>query len=287
MKVDVLTVTNGDRYSVFVELTNPGNKNIFGIRVASLSLPQLIDTTAIFLYENEGGYNTHHSPYTNNTILALKSIPYTNRAGLPTSPNVTVLEHASTTPFPPQFPQPAPEVAQTFFLSNKLVGNSYTWALNITPFSHMTLDNAPPLLYSPPTLKNGDGNITIVTKNNTWIDLVILTPDLSQPPHPIHKHGNKAFILGAGEGNFTWSTVAEAATAMPQNFNLVNPSYRDGFVTLPSVDKPTWLAVRYKVENPGVWMLHCHIQSHLNGGMAVVILDGVDEWPEVPDQYKN
>jgi hypothetical protein len=39
--------------------------------------------------------------------------------------------------------------------------------------------------------------------------------------------------------------------------------------------------------NPGAWMLHCHIQSHLSGGMAMVILDGTDVWPDVPDEYRN
>lgn len=291
VRVEVLTVANGDRYSVFVELTNPGKKDNFGIRVASLALVQLIDTTALLTYTTSEKTDVKRSasqgPFTNGTDLQLTSIPYTTRAGFPISQNTTVLDHASTTPFPPQFPQPAPSPAQTFFLTTMNVENSYTWALNATPFNHMDLDNAQPLLYSPPTLQNGDGNITLVTKNATWIDLIFLVPNLSQPPHPIHKHGNRAFILGAGEGEFTWPDIASAAAEKPELFNLVNPSYRDGFVTPPSALQPTWLAVRYKVENPGVWMLHCHIQSHLNGGMAAVIFDGVDEWPTVPEKYKN
>lgn len=288
VKVDVLTVANGDRYSVFVELTNPGKRNDFGIRVASLALAQLIDTTAILSYSRGyAGDNASRGPYANSSSLELTSIPYTNRAGNPVSTNVTVLGHATTTSFPPQFPQPAPSPAQTFFLTTGNVGNSYTWALNATPFSHMVLDNAAPVLYSLPTFESGDGNITIVTQNNTWVDLVFLVPNLQQPPHPIHKHGNKAFILGVGTGVFPGKTVAEAAAAQPELFNLVNPPYRDGFVTPPSTSEPTWLAVRYKVENPGAWMLHCHIQSHLNGGMAVIILDGVDEWPDVPDEFRN
>ncbi|KAF3006914.1 hypothetical protein E8E13_011206 [Curvularia kusanoi] len=292
VRVDVLTVANGDRYSVFVELTNPGKKNDFGIRVASLALAQLIDTTALFTYTTDkktgGGYKPPHGPYTNSTSLGLTSTPYTNRAGQPISQNTTVLDHASTSPFPPKFPQPAPEPAQTFFLTTMNVQNSYTWALNATPFNHIALDNAEPILYSAPTLQSGDGNITIVTKNNTWVDLVFLVPNPQQPPHPIHKHGDRGFILGAGEGNFTWPDVASAAAERPELFNLVNPSLRDGFVTPPTAAQPTWLAVRYKVDNPGVWMLHCHIQSHLSGGMAVVILDGVDEWPyDVPAEYQN
>jgi hypothetical protein len=102
VKVDVLTVANGDRYSVFVELTNPGKKNNFGIRVASLALAQLIDTTAVFsYYKGHYGYDTSYGPYANSTGLQLTSLPFTNCAGNPVSGNVTVLDHATTNPFLP------------------------------------------------------------------------------------------------------------------------------------------------------------------------------------------
>jgi FtsP/CotA-like multicopper oxidase with cupredoxin domain len=279
LKVDVLTVANGDRYSVFVEVGKEGN---YGIRVASVSLTQLIDTTAILSYEKDQNY-THYMNTTSSDHIT--STPHILRNGRPASPNVTVFDQGQMVSFPPEYPTTAPEIAQTIFLTMGSVGNSYIWALNSTPFMHSTLDDtSPPLLYDSPSHLNPGGNVTITTQNNTWIDLVFLNPLLSQPPHPIHKHANPAFILGAGEGDWTWSTVAEAAEAVPENFNLVTPPYRDGFVTPVSRLLPTWLAVRYHVVNPGAWLLHCHVQSHLSGGMAVVILDGVDEWPVVPEQ---
>lgn len=285
LKVDVLTVANGDRYSVFIELDKEGGN--YGIRVASLALAQMIDTTAVFSYGAE--YGSGYGRYKNSTATdAITSTPYTNQAGAPTSKEVIVFDQAKMVSFPPQYPATAPEIAQTHFLTTGSVQNSYTWALNVTPFNHPTLDDAnSPLLYQPPNANNPGGNITIVTKNNTWVDLIFLVPALRQPPHPIHKHSNRAFIIGAGEGTFNWTSVAEAAKVIPQNFNFVSPPYRDGFVTPPSAAAPTWLAVRYQVVNPGAFMLHCHIQSHLNGGMAMVMLDGVDEWPEVPEQYQN
>jgi FtsP/CotA-like multicopper oxidase with cupredoxin domain len=105
------------------------------------------------------------------------------------------------------------------------------------------------------------------------------------PPHPIHKHSNKAFIIGQGVGAWNWTTVAEAATVIPQNFNFVNPPLRDGFTTPPANGGPTWMAIRYQVVNPGAFLLHCHIQPHLSGGMAMAILDGIDAWPTVPEEY--
>ncbi|KAF1935929.1 hypothetical protein EJ02DRAFT_427971 [Clathrospora elynae] len=286
LKVDVLTVANGDRYSVFIELDKRhGN---YGIRVASLALTQLIDTTAVLSYgdQESPGYAT--GPYANSTDTDnITSAPYTLRNGQPTSDNTTVFKQADMISFPPQYPITAPEIAQTIFMTMGNVGNSYTWALNATPFNHIVDEMNPPLLYQPPFASNPGGNITITTNNNTWVDLILLNPFPHQPPHPIHKHANRVFIIGIGTGAFNWTSVADAAEAIPDNFNFVSPPFKDGFVT-PGTDlEPTWLAVRYHVINPGAWMLHCHIQSHLTGGMAMVILDGVDEWPQVPAEYQS
>jgi FtsP/CotA-like multicopper oxidase with cupredoxin domain len=275
LKVDALNIYNGDRYSVFVKLDKaPTN---YGIRLASNALAQLIDTTAVLAY----GLNS-----TGDDAYPVNSTPSTNRAGLGASPNVTFFNQTQMVSSPPQFPQPPPEVDQTFILTLDTVAKSYIWALNDTIFDHAIDNTNPPLLYQQPNANNPGGNITITTKNNTWVDLIFTVVSLGQPPHPIHKHSNKGFIIGQGEGAFNWTTVAEAAAAIPQNFNLVTPPLRDGFVTPPTVAGPTWLVVRYHVVNPGAFMLHCHIQSHLNGGMAMVMLDGVDEWPEVPDEFQ-
>jgi len=59
---------------------------------------------------------------------------------------------------------------------------------------------------------------------------------------------------------------------IPENFNLNNPPYRDGFYTLPVSTTSTWLAVRYQVINPGAFLLHCHINPHLTGGMGYVVI---------------
>jgi len=272
LQVDVLGISNGERYSVFVELDKPATN--YGIRLASTALAQLIDTTAVLAYDLNS---------TREDVYPVNSTPFTTRAGFGVSTDVTFFDQSQMVSFPPQFPQPPPKVDQTFILKLDTVGSSYIWALNDTVFDHAIDNTDPPLLYQQPSASNPGGNITITTKNNTWVDLVFTVVTVGQPPHPIHKHSNKGFIIGQGEGSFNWTSVAAAAAVIPQNFNLVTPPLRDGFITPPTVTGPTWLAVRYHVVNPGAFMLHCHIQSHLNGGMAMVILDGVDEWPEVPE----
>ena len=84
-------------------------------------------------------------------------------------------------------------------------------------------------------------------------------------------------------GLFTWDTVAEAQKEIPEQFNLETAGFRDTFVTSPAGE--SWLAIRYQVVNPGAFMLHCHIETHLEGGMAIAMLDGVDAWPTIPQEY--
>lgn len=130
-----------------------------------------------------------------------------------------------------------------------------------------------------------NGDLVIRTKNDTWVDLVIVQTEGLAPPHPMRKHSNKAYVIGSSTGVWNWTTVAEAAAAQSQSFNFDAPLLRDGYITPAAAGAPTWLAIRYQVVNPGAFILHCHIQPHLAGGMAVAILDGVDALPEIPAEF--
>jgi FtsP/CotA-like multicopper oxidase with cupredoxin domain len=281
--VQAITVTNGDRFSVLVRLTDaqPGD---YPIRIASVAAIQLIAGSATLSYHVEEG------DVAQNTSTPTR---YIQDNGLPTSPSVTFFNQTAQRQFNPPEPfSPAP-ADQTFVLHMKTAGNSYSWALNstsipasVTQEDHSTPSSPDVILFSPqPNIHN---NVTITTQNNTWVDLIFVTAVAPQPPHPIHKHGNKMWLLGAGTGEWTWSSVAEAAKELPEGtFNLVDPPRRDSFATLPALapGQPTWTAVRYHVTQPGAWFIHCHIQSHLLGGMGMVIQDGVDQWPVVPEDY--
>lgn len=76
---------------------------------------------------------------------------------------------------------------------------SYPWAVNGTFFPSATYDQEP-LLFRPDL--DGSSNTTLTTLNNTRVDL-ILTATSGSPPHPIHKHSNKMFLIGEGSANFT------------------------------------------------------------------------------------
>ena len=144
-----------------------------------------------------------------------------------------------------------------------------------------------PLLYNVNPTEAHDDDLIIRTKNGTWHDIVLQvghSPIWPRDfPHPIHKHANKYWQIGSGNGVWNYTSAAEAMADHLEDFNLVNPPYRDTFVT--DFTGAMWVVLRYQVTDPGAWMLHCHIEAHLDNGMAMAILDGVDKWPEVPPEY--
>ena len=54
-----------------------------------------------------------------------------------------------------------------------------------------------------------------------------------------------------------------------KGLNLVNPPRRD-VVLLPGFGH---VIIAFKADNPGVWIMHCHIAFHASGGLAMQILE--------------
>ncbi|TEB24804.1 laccase 17 [Coprinellus micaceus] len=74
--------------------------------------------------------------------------------------------------------------------------------------------------------------------------------------HPFHLHGH-AFDIIQGESG-------------PANY--VNPPRRDVVAV-----KDGTVIIRFKADNPGPWFLHCHIDWHLEAGLAVVFAEAPAE----------
>ena len=225
--------------------------------------------------------------YKDTTGQPANSTAYFSYAGAPVNPNVTVFNTSTMVPFPNVPPPREVDATHIFYLQHNNASWSWTMSGNESYPQNYSADY--PLLWNPYNQNAQDPNLVFSTTNGTWVDIVWVsainngTP--SNPPHSMHKHGGKFYLIGGGEGEWIWNTVAEAAAEIPQNFNFETPAYRDGVNTISTHNAPTWIVIRYQVVNPGAWLLHCHIQIHLAGGMAMAILDGVDAWPEVPYLY--
>lgn len=88
-------------------------------------------------------------------------------------------------------------------------------------------------------------------------DTSIVTPE----NHPIHLHGYDFYIVAEGFGNFDPKTDTS-------KFNLIDPPLRN------TVGVPVngWAVIRFVADNPGVWLMHCHLDVHIGWGLAMSFL---------------
>ncbi|KAJ0465887.1 putative laccase [Helianthus annuus] len=86
--------------------------------------------------------------------------------------------------------------------------------------------------------------------------------------HPIHLHGYDFYILAEGFGNFNPATDTS-------KFNLVDPPLRN----TASLPVNGWAVIRFVADNPGAWIMHCHLDVHIGWGLATVFLvdNGIGE----------
>ncbi|PIN25286.1 Multicopper oxidase [Handroanthus impetiginosus] len=79
--------------------------------------------------------------------------------------------------------------------------------------------------------------------------------------HPMHLHGYSFYVVGSGSGNFDKDRD-------PLNYNLVDPPFQNTIV----VPVSGWTAIRFKANNPGVWLMHCHLERHTTWGMEMAFI---------------
>jgi len=84
--------------------------------------------------------------------------------------------------------------------------------------------------------------------------------------HPIHLHGHDFYLLGtAAATTFSDSKVS--------SLNFVNPPRRD----VAMLQATGYLVLGFPTDNPGAWLMHCHIAWHVGEGLAVQFLERKDE----------
>ncbi|OJD34790.1 l-ascorbate oxidase [Diplodia corticola] len=91
--------------------------------------------------------------------------------------------------------------------------------------------------------------------------------------HPMHMHGAHYFYLGSGSGRYDRVANEERLGTAPVVRRDTTMLYRYGEDEEPGREH-SWVAWRLRVEQAGVWMLHCHTLQHMVMGMQTVWVFG-------------
>lgn len=110
-----------------------------------------------------------------------------------------------------------------------------------------------PTVYGPQTN-------AIVLNHLDMVEVVLNNLDSNN--HPFHLHGHVFQEVGRGTG------VYDGNRSNVEWFNN-NPNRRDTI----RVDAEGFSIIRFRADNPGAWIFHCHIDWHLESGLAVVFVE--------------
>ncbi|KAJ5774945.1 hypothetical protein N7457_009841 [Penicillium paradoxum] len=166
--------------------------------------------------------------------------------------------------------------------SNKPFGhfNQTTWKPQQSP---------PAPLISLPRNQWDKNQLTITTgPEPAWVDLII--NNLDEGSHPFHLHGHHFYILAVHQADFGWGSYNPFTDEIPPHLeskseskdtnNAQKSKINSGFLYDTSraalrdtVNIPSrgYAVLRFRADNPGVWLLHCHIIWHLATGMAMLV----------------
>ncbi|KAK1520268.1 L-ascorbate oxidase [Colletotrichum costaricense] len=205
-------------------------------------------------------------------------------------------EYALEPLVPNNFPQ-ASEVTRQIHIDNRQLATQTTlWQLNGLQWNETSTPYAGDQPYLINIYENGPSaipNYTAAMNNNGWDPTTLTWPAKMGEVleiiwhntgslvngnggldfHPFHAHGGHYWDIGSGNGTYN-STENEERL---KNYNPVKRDttnlYRYGEKT-KSGDVSGWRGWRLRVEDAGVWMIHCHILQHMVMGMQSVWVMG-------------
>ncbi|EOD52491.1 putative ferrooxidoreductase protein [Neofusicoccum parvum UCRNP2] len=135
-------------------------------------------------------------------------------------------------------------------------GITYTKPKVPTIFSVLTTGSAA----SNATVYGTDTN-PFVLNHGDIIDIVLNNDDTGK--HPFHLHGHAFQVIHRSDDD-AGHYDASNHSAFPSV-----PARRDTVLVRPSGN----FVIRFKADNPGVWLFHCHIEWHMDSGLAATMIE--------------
>ncbi|KAE9365617.1 multicopper oxidase [Stipitochalara longipes BDJ] len=112
-----------------------------------------------------------------------------------------------------------------------------------------------------------DEHVIQLATADQWVYFVIETTFAQA--HPIHLHGHDFWVLASGTGTYSTSTTLTTTDSPRRDVAMLPAS---GF-----------LVIAMYTDNPGAWLMHCHIAWHTDEGFALQLLERESEMTALMD----
>ncbi|KAJ4360369.1 laccase, multicopper oxidase, benzenediol:oxygen oxidorectuctase [Didymosphaeria variabile] len=161
-------------------------------------------------------------------------------------------------------PQTTPKDMEVKFSNTVVDGaNLVQWLIGDTPM-HINLSSPSiqQISYNDGNFSKSENTYNIGQANKFQYWVIQQDPaNLAAVPHPVHLHGHDFYVL-AQESEKTWDGDISG-------LKMDNPPRRDT-ATLPVKG---YLVLAFESDNPGLWLMHCHIPFHLSQGFGVQFVE--------------
>jgi hypothetical protein len=99
--------------------------------------------------------------------------------------------------------------------------------------------------------------------------------------HPFHMHGHSFTITNSSE-IYDWKRNGNNLEYPLTDDRQIPIWVERDVVTVPAKG---WLTVRFRSTNPGLWLFHCHVHSHMDAGMISLFVEGEEHFADmvIPD----
>ena len=236
-RANQIYLTAAQRYSILLTTKNSTTSN-FAI-IGSMDT-DLFDTIPDTLNPNVTSYLVYDTslPMPTPALLADSFNPFDDIELVPYD-NV------------PLYTDPSQQITLDVVMDNLNDGANYAFFNNITyvspkvPTLYSVLSSGPSLATNP-TIYGSHTNAFVLSHNEV-VEIVVNNHDPGK--HPFHLHGHAFQAIARGDD--------DSGDYDPSNVTLPDvPMRRDTFMVRPNGH----VVLRFRSDNPGVWLFHCHIE---------------------------
>ncbi|KAL2009195.1 hypothetical protein VTN00DRAFT_7389 [Thermoascus crustaceus] len=171
---------------------------------------------------------------------------------------VSVCEDENFSSLVPYLSLDAGEEDYRVLLNVMLKTNPFRWYINDTTMAvewdNLTLKQ----IYLNQTDWESSEAVYELTTANEWVYVIV-----HSSAHPIHLHGHGFYVLASGNGNYSDSRPLQTRNLPRRDVAL-----------LPANGH---LVIAFKADNPGAWLMHCHIGWHTGQGFSIQIVERAAE----------